>query len=96
MRSLQGVLDGTRVIKFGWVNNTMLGQVLIYYEVHSSVNWGHVVMEGDRSLRLHTPPPIQIGYTLLRRRDLVNLALERIARENGTLANRLLMTFVVV
>ena len=78
------------MIKFDWVNNTMLGRVLIYYEVDSSFNWGHV--EGDR--RLRTPPPIQIGYSLLRRRDLVNYALELLARESDTLTNRLLMTFV--
>ena len=78
------------MIKFDWVNNTMLGRVLIYYEVDSSFNWGHV--EGDR--RLRTPPPIQIGYSLLRLRDSVNYALEVLARENDTRTNRLLMSFV--
>jgi len=85
----QGVL-----VKFDWVNNTTLGPVLIYYEVQSNFNWGHRVLEGDRGLRLYTPPLLQMGYTLMRRRDMIILALEHLGREDPSLANRLLMRFV--
>ena len=82
------------LVKFDWVNNITLGPVLIYYEVQSSFNWYHGVLEGDRGLRLYTPPLFQIGYTLMRRRDMFILALERLGREDPSLANRLLMRFV--
>ena len=70
------------LVKFDWVNNITLGPVLIYYEVQSSFNWYHGVLEGDRGLRLYTPPLFQIGYTLMRRRDMFILALERLGRED--------------
>ena len=89
LEAQQGVL-----VKFDWVNNTTLGPVLIYYEVQSSFNWGHGVLEGDRGLRLYTPPLFQMGYTLMRRRDMFILALEHLGREDPSLANRLLMRFV--